>query len=132
MNHTAAGVSDGIDQKLMPVQIAYPLEEVIAALREWDFSGQRRVSFEYIVFGGQNDTPRHARELVRLLSGIRCRLNLIRFHPIPGTPLPPTDETALQAFKEQLNARGLLTTIRASRGLDIFAACGLLSTQMTK
>jgi 23S rRNA (adenine2503-C2)-methyltransferase len=118
-------------QKLMPVQIAYPLEDVIAALREWDFSGQRRVSFEYIVFGGQNDTPRHVRELVRLLSGIRCRLNLIRFHPIPGTPLPATDETALQAFKEQLNARGLLTTIRASRGLDIFAACGLLSTRVS-
>jgi len=116
-------------QQLMPVQIAYPLEEIIAALHEWDFSGQRRVSFEYIVFGGKNDTPRHAKELIRLLSGIRCRLNLIRFHPIPGTPLAPTNEAALQTFKEQLNARGLLTTIRASRGLDIFAACGLLSTK---
>ena len=116
-------------QQLMPVQIAYPLEEIIAALHEWDFSGQRRVSFEYIVFGGQNDTPRHAQELIRLLAGIRCRLNLIRFHPIPDTPLPATNENALQVFKERLNAHGLLTTIRASRGVDIYAACGLLSTK---
>ena len=116
-------------RQLMPVQIAYPLEEVIDVIRKRDFSGQRRVSFEYIVFGGFNDTPRHVKELSRLLSGIRCRVNLIRFHPVPGTPLQGTDEQTLQQFKDELNRKGILTTIRASRGQDIDAACGLLSTK---
>ena len=116
-------------QQLMPVQIAYPLDEVIDVVRQWDFSGQRRVSFEYIVFHGLNDTARHVKELSRMLAGIRCRINLIRFHPVPGTPLKATDETTLQWFKDELNNKGILTTIRASRGQDIHAACGLLSTK---
>lgn len=116
-------------QQLMPVQIAYPLDQIIEEVRKWDFSGQRRVSFEYIVFGDLNDSPRHAKELARMLAGIKCRINLIRFHPIPGTPLKATDEVTLQNFKDQLNNKGILTTIRASRGLDIYAACGLLSTK---
>ncbi len=116
-------------QQLMPVQDAHPLDDIIAEIRKRDFSGQRRVSFEYIVFGGLNDTPRHVKELARLLGGIQCRINLIRFHPIPECALQATDETTLQAFKDQLNNKGILTTIRASRGLDIQAACGLLSTQ---
>jgi 23S rRNA (adenine2503-C2)-methyltransferase len=118
----------GERQALMPVQNAHPLQEVIDALREWDFSGQRRLSFEYIMFGGMNDRARHARELCQLLAGIACRVNLIRFHPIPGTPLSRTDEDALQRFKDFLNRNNVLTTIRASRGEDIYAACGLLST----
>lgn len=116
-------------QQLMPVQIAYPLAEVVDEIKRWNFSGQRRVSFEYIVFHGLNDTARHVKELVRMLNGIRCRVNLIRFHPIPGTPLQGTDEQTLQWFKDELNNKGVLTTIRASRGQDIFAACGLLSTK---
>lgn len=116
-------------QQLMPVQIAYPLEEVIAQIKQWDFSGQRRVSFEYIVFHGLNDTPRHVKQMARLLTGIRCRLNLIRFHAIPGTPLQGTDEQTLVWFKEELNKKGITTTIRTSRGQDIYAACGLLSTK---
>jgi 23S rRNA (adenine2503-C2)-methyltransferase len=116
-------------QQLMPVQIAYPLEEVMDVIRQWNFRGQRRVSFEYIVFSGLNDTPRHVKELTRLLGGICCRINLIRFHPVPGTPLPATEETSLQEFKDALNNKGILTTIRASRGQDIYAACGLLSTK---
>jgi len=116
-------------QKLMPVQIAYPLSEVIHEIKSWDFGRQRRVSFEYIVFKGLNDSPRHVQELSKILNGIRCRINLIRFHPIPGTPLEGTDENTLQKFKDQLNDKGILTTIRASRGLDIYAACGLLSTK---
>ncbi|HAH22856.1 MAG TPA: 23S rRNA (adenine(2503)-C(2))-methyltransferase RlmN [Prolixibacteraceae bacterium] len=116
-------------EKLMPVQIAYPLSEVIREIKSWDFGRQRRISFEYIVFKGLNDSPRHVRELVQILNGIKCRINLIRFHPIPGTPLEGTDENTLQKFKEQLNDKGILTTIRASRGLDIYAACGLLSTK---
>ncbi|MFY9151876.1 MAG: 23S rRNA (adenine(2503)-C(2))-methyltransferase RlmN [Prolixibacteraceae bacterium] len=116
-------------QKLMPVQVAYPLEEVIHEIKSWDFGRQRRVSFEYIVFKGLNDSPRHVQELAKILNGIKCRINLIRFHPIPGTPLEGTDEATLQKFKEKLNDKGILTTIRASRGQDIYAACGLLSTK---
>ena len=116
-------------EKLMPVQIAYPLSEVIREIKSWDFGRQRRISFEYIVFKGLNDSPRHVRELAQILNGIKCRINLIRFHPIPGTPLEATDENTLQKFKDQLNDKGILTTIRASRGLDIYAACGLLSTK---
>ncbi len=116
-------------QKLMPVQVAYPLAEVIREIKSWDFGRQRRVSFEYIVFKGLNDSSRHVAELAKILNGIKCRINLIRFHPIPGTPLEGTDENTLQKFKEKLNEKGILTTIRASRGQDIYAACGLLSTK---
>ena len=116
-------------QRLMPVEIAYPLDEVLAEIRNWDFGRQRRVSFEYIVFHGLNDTPAHVREMARLLDGIKCRINLIRFHPIPDTPLKGTDEATLVEFKEGLEKKGITTTIRASRGQDIYAACGLLSTK---
>lgn len=116
-------------QKLMPVEIAYPLEEVLSEIRNWDFGRQRRVSFEYIVFHGLNDTPAHVKEMARVLDGIKCRINLIRFHPIPDTPLKGTDEATLQEFKDALERKGITTTIRASRGQDIYAACGLLSTK---
>lgn len=116
-------------QKLMPVQLAYPLKSVIDEIRAFDFDSQRKVSFEYIVFGGLNDTSRHVKEMNRLLNGVRSHINLIRFHPIPGTPLEKTDEQRLQRFKDELNNKGLLTTIRASRGQDIYAACGMLSTK---
>lgn len=116
-------------QNLMPVEIAYPIDEVLATIRQWDFGRQRRVSFEYIVFHGLNDTPGHVKEMARILDGIKCRINLIHFHPIPNTPLQGTDEKSLEKFKEALNAKGITTTIRASRGQDIYAACGLLSTK---
>lgn len=116
-------------KKLMPVQVAYPIADVVKEIKSWDFGRQRRVSFEYIVFKGLNDSPKHVTELARLLNGIKCRINLIRFHPIPGTPLEGTDEQTLQLFKDKLNDKGILTTVRASRGQDIYAACGLLSTK---
>jgi len=116
-------------KKLMPVQVAYPIADVVKEIKSWDLGRQRRVSFEYIVFKGLNDSPRHVTELVRLLNGIKCRINLIRFHPIPRTPLEGTDEQTLQLFKDKLNDKGILTTVRASRGQDIYAACGLLSTK---
>jgi len=114
---------------LMPMEKVYPLPEVMKAIRSWDFGRQRRISFEYILFRNLNDTPRHVKELVRLLSGLRCRINLIRFHPIPDTPLEGSDDQAVQAFKDALNKKDILTTVRASRGEDIWAACGLLSTK---
>jgi len=109
--------------------VAYPIADVVKEIKSWDFGRQRRVSFEYIVFKGLNDSPKHVSELARLLNGIKCRINLIRFHPIPGTPLEGTDEQTLQLFKNKLNDKGILTTVRASRGQDIYAACGLLSTK---
>jgi 23S rRNA (adenine2503-C2)-methyltransferase len=116
-------------QKLMPIQQVYPLQEVLDQIRSWDFGRQRRVSFEYILFRGLNDTPRHVNELARILNGIRCRINLIRFHPIPDTPLASPDEATIRAFRDRLDQKGITTTIRASRGQDIYAACGLLSTK---
>lgn len=116
-------------QELMPVENIYPVEEVIEVLKTYNIGRQRRISFEYIMFRGINDTSKHVSRLVKLLHGLRCRINLIRFHPIPDTPLLGSDEETIQWFKNELNNKGILTTIRASRGQDIFAACGLLSTR---
>lgn len=116
-------------KKLMPIENVYPIAEVIETLRAFDMGRQRRVSFEYIMFKGLNDSPKHVNEIARLLNGMRCRINLIRFHPIPDTPLESSDETVIQQFREALVKKGIRTTIRASRGQDIFAACGLLSTK---
>jgi 23S rRNA (adenine2503-C2)-methyltransferase len=120
---------DGEREKLMSIQKTYPIKDVINELCAFDFGRQRKLSFEYIVFGGLNDTPSHVKEIARLLNGLRCRLNLIRFHPVTGVNLPATNENRLQEFKDQLNKKGIFTTIRASRGRDIYAACGLLSTK---
>ncbi|WP_297085596.1 23S rRNA (adenine(2503)-C(2))-methyltransferase RlmN [uncultured Draconibacterium sp.] len=116
-------------RKIMPVQVAYPIDEVVEEIKSWDFGRQRRVSFEYILFEGLNDSPAHVNELARLLRGLKCRINLIRFHPVPGTPLKSPGEKTIQQFKDALNNKGILTTVRASRGEDIYAACGLLSTK---
>ncbi|WP_080904892.1 23S rRNA (adenine(2503)-C(2))-methyltransferase RlmN [Parabacteroides sp. Marseille-P3160] len=113
---------------IMPVEKAFPIETVIELLRSYDFSHQRRVSFEYIVFEGFNDSPRHAKALAQLLKGIPCRVNLIRFHAIPGVDLKSASPEAMEIFRNALNARHVVCTIRSSRGEDIFAACGMLST----
>lgn len=129
--HLAISLHSPFDDErlaLMPVQKANPIKEVIDAVRKYDFGRQRRISFEYIVFKGMNDTPGHVRELARLLNGIRCRINLIRFHSIPGAGYTSPDQPAMEAFRDSLNAKGITATIRASRGEDINAACGLLST----
>ena len=113
---------------LMPAEKAMPIEETLNLLRQYDFTHQRRCSFEYICFGGLNDTPFYGREIVRLLEGLECRVNLIRFHEIPGVDLPSSDERRMEALRDYLTSHGITTTIRASRGQDILAACGLLST----
>ncbi len=130
--HLAVSLHTPFDEerrKLMPVQQVYPLKEVLNEIRSWDFGRQRRISFEYILFKGLNDSAAHVNELSRILQGIKCRINLIRFHPIPGTPLESPDEKTINDFKDRLMAKGITTTIRASRGQDIWAACGLLSTK---
>lgn len=113
---------------LMPVERAFSVVEMVELLRNYDFSKQRRLSFEYIVFKGVNDSLVYAKELVKLLRGLDCRINLIRYHAIPGVNLEGTDMDTMTAFRDYLTSHGLFSTIRASRGEDIFAACGMLST----
>lgn len=114
--------------QLMPAEKQMPIKEVVELLKQYDFTHQRRASFEYIVFDGVNDSPAHAREIIRLVSGLECRINLIRFHTIPDVNLHGTDDSKMEIMRDYLTSHGVFTTIRASRGQDIFAACGLLST----
>ena len=124
-------------QEIMPIEKAQHLSDVIALLRQYDWTHQRRVSFEYICWGGVNDTPKHANELLRLLKGIDCRINLIRFHaspiansqsPIASSPIANrgSDEQQMEWLRDYLTQHGITTTIRRSRGEDILAACGML------
>lgn len=114
--------------ELMPAERAFSITEIVELLKNYDFSKQRRLSFEYIVFKGLNDSQVYAKELLKLLRGLDCRINLIRFHAIPGVNLEGTDMETMTRFRDYLTSHGLFTTIRASRGEDIFAACGMLST----
>ena len=115
-------------RELMPAEKAFSIAEIVELLRNYDFSKQRRLSFEYIVFKGVNDSLLYAKELLKLLRGVDCRINLIRFHAIPGVDLEGADMETMTAFRDYLTSHGLFTTVRASRGEDIFAACGMLST----
>ena len=114
-------------QSIMPVEKAWPIEAVVDLIRQYDFTGQRRVSFEYTMFEGFNDDKRHADALVRLLRGLECRVNLIRFHQIPDFPYRSSSDAVIAAFRDRLNNAGTVATVRASRGEDIFAACGMLA-----
>jgi len=130
--HLAISLHTPFDEErkmLMPIQNVYPIKDVIAEIRKAGIGGQQRISFEYIMFDGLNDTPNHVKELARLLNGVKCRINLIRFHPIPDTPLTGTPDNKIIEFRNALTQKGIFTTVRASRGLDIQAACGLLSTK---
>ena len=118
--------------QMMPVEKAWPIREVVDLIRTYDWSGQRRVSFEYTMFAGWNDTKRHADALIRLLKGLECRVNLIRFHKIPDFPYDTTPRNVMEAFRDRLDSNGVTCTIRASRGEDILAACGLLAGQANK
>ena len=115
-------------QKIMPAERQMSITDIVTLLKQYDFTHQRRASFEYIMFNGINDSMMHAREIVKLTSGLECRVNLIRFHTIPDVDLPGSDMKRMESFRDYLTAHGVFTTIRASRGQDIFAACGLLST----
>lgn len=130
--HLAVSLHNPFPQErlsIMPMQRAYPIADVIALLKQYDWSGQRRVSFEYTMFAGLNDSTRHAAELVRLLKGLHCRVNLIRFHSSPDTPYRTASPQSMNQFRDYLNNHGITCTIRASRGEDIMAACGLLAGQ---
>ena len=128
--HLAISMHDPFPEErsaLMPVQKAYALNDVLERIRKYDFSGQRRVSFEYTMFAGLNDDKRHADGIIKLLKGLECRVNLIRFHRIPDFPYISSSESIMESFRDRLSRAGITATIRASRGEDILAACGMLA-----
>jgi len=128
--HIAVSLHDPYPEQrleLMPMEKVYPIRETVALLKQYDFSGQRRVSFEYIMFSGVNDSTHHADALVRMLRPLECRVNLIRFHKIPDSPLDTSPMQVIERFERRMNSAGITTTLRASRGEDILAACGMLS-----
>lgn len=116
-------------ESMMPAQKAFPLQSVMKLLRSYDFSGQRRLSLEYIMWRGVNDDVAHANMLIKLIDGMDCRVNLIRFHRVPGVDLYPASDDRMQMFRNILNEHGVIATIRASRGEDIEAACGMLAAK---
>lgn len=129
--HLAISLHSPFDEerkKLMPVQRLYPIEEVIELLRKSDFERQRRISFEYILFQDLNHSKAHVNQLAKLLNGLRCRVNIMHFHSIPGSGLQGANQETLIKFRDELNKKGIIATIRKSRGEDILAACGMLST----
>jgi len=133
--HIAISLHDPFPEErlsIMPVQKAWDIREVVALLKQYDFSGQRRVSFEYTMFAGLNDSFRHSDALIRLLSGLECRVNLIRFHKIPDFPYESSPAPTIEAFRQRLCNNGLMATLRASRGEDILAACGMLAGKHDK
>ena len=113
-------------QEIMPIEKVNHLRDVIDLLKQYDWSHQRRVSFEYICWGGVNDSPKHANELLRLLKGLDCRINLIRFHAGVDKDFISSDEKQMEWLRDYLTEHGITTTIRRSRGEDILAACGML------
>jgi len=117
-------------REMMPAENSSPINEVLKLLAQNDWTHQRRLSFEYIVFDQLNDTLAHARELVRMLGQLSCRVNLIPFHQIPDSPYQGAGHEKMENFRDYLNQHGLIATIRASRGEDIMAACGLLNTAL--
>ena len=123
--HTADARERG---QLMPAPKAFPIASVMKVLSSYDFSHQRRLSLEYIMWRGVNDDIAHAEMLVKLIGNVRCRVNLIRFHAVAGVDLVPCSEERMLMMRNCLNSHGIIATIRASRGEDILAACGMLST----
>ena len=119
-------------RELIPAEKAFSMTEMLEVLRRYDFSHQRRLSFEYTMFDGVNDSQDDARQLVKTLQGLSCRVNLIRFHAIPDSPLRPVSEEKMVEFRDWLTSHGVFATIRASHGEDIWAACGMLSTANDK
>lgn len=128
--HLAISLHSPFEQErceLLPAARAFPLGEMLPLLRRYDWRGQRRLSFEYVVLRGVNDTRKHMEALARLLRGLPCLVNLIAYHPHEGAPFAAPSRQAVEAMRGALNTLGVRATVRASRGVDIEAACGLLS-----
>lgn len=120
------GATDGVREQVIPVARKWPLKAVMAACREYPLLARRRILFEYILIKGLNDSPADARELVRQMHGVRCKVNLMACNPIPGEAYEAPDEDAVRAFQRILCASGVRALVRRSRGPDILAACGQL------
>ena len=119
-------VDDKLRNELMPINKAYNIQSVIDAVRAFPIDQRKRVMFEYLVMKELNDDIASAKKLVKLLHGIKAKVNLIYFNPYPGSPYQRPTEASMQEFKSYLNSHGITCTIRASKGLDISAACGQL------
>src|SRR5574344_68254 len=129
--HVAISLHNAVPEeraRLMPAEKGLSITSIVDLLKNYDFAHQRRLSFEYIVFKSINDDMDHAKRIVELLKGLECRVNLIRFHQIPNVSLNGVDDKKMEQFRDYLTRHGVFSTIRASRGQDIYAACGLLST----
>ena len=130
--HLAISLHNPVSQereRLMPIEKSYKIKDVVELLKQYDWKSQRRLTFEYIVFEGLNNQKRHVLALMRLLDGLFCRINLIKFHTIEGTPYIAASEQSMEKLRDTLSSKNTICTIRASRGEDILAACGLLSTK---
>ncbi len=130
--HVAISIHNAIPEErlsLMPVERAFPITNVVKELSQHDFSGQRRLSFEYILFEGLNDSQRHADSLIKAIGHLDCRVNLIPYHTLPDSPYHSPKRETIEWFESYLNKHGLRTTTRRSRGQDISAACGMLSVE---
>jgi 23S rRNA (adenine2503-C2)-methyltransferase len=124
------GTTDEIRNKLVPLNKKYPLAELLAACRAYPgLSNARRITFEYVMLKGVNDTPEDAKRLVKLLAGIPAKINLIPFNPWPGTQYECSDWDTIERFAEIVNKAGYASPVRTPRGRDIMAACGQLKSE---
>ena len=127
------GTTDEIRNKLVPLNKKYPIKELLEACRNYPgLSNARRITFEYVMLKGVNDTPEDAKRLVKLLAGIPAKINLIPFNPWPGTPYECSDWETIEAFAEIVNRAGYASPVRTPRGRDIMAACGQLKSESQK
>ena len=125
--------NDALRDELVPINRAYPIAELMAAVRAYPgLSNARRVTFEYVMLKGVNDSPAEARALVRLISGLPAKVNLIPFNPWPGSPYECSSWATIERFGEILNKAGYASPIRRPRGRDILAACGQLKSESEK
>ncbi len=118
-----------VRKELVPLEKTQPIQEILALVKNYDFTHQRRLSIEYILFDQLNDTEEQALLLASMLKQIPCRINLIPYHRIPQVGLLPSSREKIENFQKILMKKGITTTIRRSRGQDIEAACGMLSTK---
>src|SRR5580704_9386822 len=124
---------DELRDRLVPINKRYPIAELMAGIRAYPgLSNARRVTFEYVMLRGVNDTPADAKALVRLISGIPAKVNLIPFNPWPGAPFVCSDRSTIDAFASILKRAGYASPVRKPRGRDIFAACGQLKSESEK
>ena len=121
--------NDVLRDQLMPINRRYPLEKLMAACKAFPLKDRQRITFEYILLRGVNDSPQDARQLVRLLHGVKAKINLIPFNEYPGSSFRRPEEARIEAFQTSLLDRGLVAVRRASKGADILAACGQLRAQ---